>query len=836
MNTATNYNPSIPDDNRAVQHAEDDSTCYHCGLPAPTDEYTLEIHNQKRVFCCTGCQAVASMIHQGGLDQFYEYRSQLNHRPESQSIDYTLYDRNDIQEKFVIDNGDHSKTAYLLLDNISCAACVWLIEQYMQPVEGLVRIRVNASSHQCQITWDTNRQSLSLLMEKLANIGYHPQLYTQQEQQQQQLQHQRKLLLRLGISGFGMMQVGTVAIALYAGAFQSIEDQWVQFFRWLGLIVATPIVLFSAQPFWSAAWRNLKNIITLRKGHLIMDVPVSIAILLAYIASVWATISASGEVYFDSIAMFTFFLLLGRYMETRLRYRNQQASSTMTELLPLTVTRVYASQSSGSSRDTNLDTHDEPEEIISLDAIAVGDHVRIYSGNTIPCDGVVLEGKSAVIEAVLTGEAEPVPKSEGDQLIAGTVNTDGSLLMQVTATGEQTRLSTISRLVQEAEQDKPAVQKLADKVAGYFVATVLFVAFAVFVSWYFIEPQAALWVTLSVLVVTCPCALSLATPTALTAAVSMMRRQGLLVLKGHVVETLTQVSHVVFDKTGTLTKGVPTVESVILSDASITEENVLAIAAALEQGSSHPIAKAFEPYSHRFVAGDLESVIGAGVSGVIDDYRYHLGKAEYALGTAATPVEIPEKGQSLVLAKDGVLLAVVTLSDQLRHSASVAIDQLKHADIHTEILSGDSQPAVKAVADELQMDYCANQTPEKKLAYLRQQQQQQHCLMMVGDGINDVPVLAGADVSVAMDSATDFARTHADSVLMRGDLTILPNALKVAQKTKSIIRQNMAWALGYNLLALPLAAMGFIPPYLAAIGMSLSSLIVVFNALRLYRS
>lgn len=793
--------------------------CYHCGLPVTRpNEFTYAIGGQDQQFCCPSCQAVATVIHEGGLDQFYEYRSQLNRRPDELQDSFVLYDREDIQRDFVDLHENQEATAHLLLDDITCAACVWLIEQRLQSVEGVLSVRVNASTHQCLLRWDQTKIALSAVMFILAEIGYRPQPLTYDHQEEQQKRHQRKALMRLGVAAFGMMQVGMLAIALHAGALQGMDEHWLSFFRWVSLLVATPVVLFSAQPFWFTAWKNL------RQKHLTMEVPVSLAIVLAYIASIWATIAGTGEVYFDSVSMFTFFLLLGRYLEMRTRYNNQQKTHGMTRLLPLVARRV----------DKN---NTQQSESIVLTELSEGDYVQVISGETIPCDGEVLEGNSAVIEALLTGESLPVNKSCGDQVIAGTINTDGSLLIRATAVNRETRLSTIERLTAFAQQDKPKIQELANNVARYFVAAVLIVSAAVFAFWSFHEPESALWITLSVLVVTCPCALSLATPTVLTATVAAMRQQGLLVLKGHVIETLTQVNRVIFDKTGTLTYGKPKIAEVRVLDSDLSEQDVLSIAAALEQGSSHPIAHAFADYVGSCDAKEREIVTGAGVQGLISmdgqTHSYRLGKPVFAL---AEQIDLPSKEQWIVLSRDQEAIAWFNLSDVLRTSAEIAVKGLQLQKIGADILSGDNEHVVSQMANQLSCDhYLAGVSPEDKLDYIRSQQKQQQTVLMVGDGINDVPVLAGADVSVAMDSASDFARTNADAVLLNGDLSVLLKAMQLSQRCKQIMRQNITWALLYNLLALPLAAAGFIPPYLAAIGMSLSSLIVVINALRVGR-
>lgn len=822
--------------------ASESTACYHCGLPVTRpDEFTYVIAGEERQFCCPSCQAVATVIHEGGLDQFYEYRSQLNRRPDELQDSFVLYDREDIQRDFVDLHDNQEATAHLLLDDITCAACVWLIEQRLQSVEGVLGVRVNASAHQCLLRWDQTKIALSAVMFILAEIGYRPQPLTYNHQEEQQKRHQRKALMRLGVAAFGMMQVGMLAIALHAGEFQGIDEHWLSFFRWFSLLVATPVVLFSAQPFWFTAWKNL------RQKHLTMEVPVSLAIVLAYIASVWATITGTGEVYFDSVSMFTFFLLLGRYLEMRTRYNNQQKTSGMTRLLPLVVRRVdkradknkvYASDAL-TFNDASIvsDEANKSGETILLAELNVGDYVQVISGETIPCDGEVIEGNSAVIEALLTGESQPVNKSCGDHVIAGTINTDGSLLIKATAVNRETRLSTIERLTTFAQQDKPKIQELANNVARYFVAAVLIVSAAVFTFWSFHDPESALWITLSVLVVTCPCALSLATPTVLTATVAAMRQQGLLVLKGHVIETLTKVNRVIFDKTGTLTYGKPKVAKVRVLDAALSQQAVLSIAAALEHGSSHPIAHAFAEYAGKYSAKERRVVTGAGVHGMInidgETHCYRLGKPLFAL---AEELALPSKEQWIVLSREKVAIAWFNLSDVLRTSAEVAVKGLQLQKVGADILSGDNEHVVSQMAKQLSCDhYLAAVSPEDKLTYIRSQQKQQQTVLMVGDGINDVPVLAGADVSVAMDSASDFARTNADAVLLHGDLSVLLKAMQLSQRCQQIMRQNITWALLYNVLALPSAAAGFIPPYLAAIGMSLSSLIVVVNALRVGR-
>ncbi|MCV6625398.1 MAG: heavy metal translocating P-type ATPase, partial [Cellvibrionaceae bacterium] len=608
-----------------------------------------------------------------------------------------------------------------------------------------------------------------------------------------------------------MMQVGMVAVALYGGSMFGIAEQWQGYLRFISWIFATPVVFYSAVPFYQAAWRALKT------RHLVMDVPVSLAILLAYFASCWATISNGPDVYFDSVSMFTFLLLIGRYLEMRARHRAGFAAGNLAQLIPPTAHRVLAEDANNT-------------ETVPVKLLQVGDKILVMSGETIPCDGMVYDGNSQVDESLLTGESVAVAKAVGSQVAAGTVNTDSPLWLEVSAVGQATRLSAISRLVAQAEQEKPAQVAIADRVAGIFVGAVLVVAAAVFTFWWQHKPEDALWITLSVLVVTCPCALSLATPVALTAATNRLRRQGLLVSKGHVVEMLTRLQRVVFDKTGTLTEGQPQLDQVELLVDGIDRQQALALAAALERGSSHPIAKAFKPYGGELVMAAVRAHTGQGVSGSWQGSDYRLGRSNFSLAAEG------EAEAGLLLSRDGVAIARFHLADPLRPSAKGAVAQLQQRGYEVELLSGDAHATVCHIADSLQIDHASSEvSPEQKLEKIQAYQATGERVMMVGDGINDVPVLSAADVSVAMGGAADIAQTHADCLLLSDDLNGLNLAMETAAKARRIIWQNMSWAIAYNILALPLAAAGMVPPYAAAIGMSLSSLLVVINALRLNR-
>jgi Cu2+-exporting ATPase len=707
----------------------------------------------------------------------------------------------------------------LVISGISCAACAWLIEHRLNQLEYVISANLNLTTHRLLLVWQDDDIKLSQILEEIHQLGYQAHPFSATSAEQQRVQESKTAFRRLAVAGFATMQVMMLAVPLYVGALQGILAQYEVFLRAASMLFATVVVLYSARPFFSAALRDI------RTHHLTMDVPVSIAILMAYFASVWSTVNQGPEIYFDSVCMFTFFLLTGRFFEMRARHRMTQAGNNLLDLMPAAAIKSCP----------------EGDTVIAASDIQVGDLLIIKPGQQIPADGLVESGISAVDEAALTGEYLPIDKSQGDSLIGGTYNVESQLLMRVTATGADAELNTIMRLMDRAQQEKPAIAIFADKVASRFVAAVLIIASSIAIIWSFIDPSQAFWITLSVLVVTCPCALSLATPTALTAATASLREQGFLISKGHVLEGLNQIDRIVFDKTGTLTRGELSLEQTIPASADIPldEAQALKIAASLEQYSNHPIARAFSSNAY-FATDNIEQVTGQGVKGLLlnitgqEDTIYRIGRADFAFPAAPISPPLHDDRQWLLLANEEQPLYWFALSDSLRQGAVPMVKQLKAWGIEVSILTGDPSVQVEAVAQALNItDVHKGLSPAQKLEFAASWQQQGERLMMVGDGINDVPTLARADIAVAIGQASDLTKTNADAVITNNSLMTLLQAINKGRKSNRIIRQNIYWALLYNILALPLAATGFIPPWAAAIGMSVSSLIVVGNALRL---
>ncbi|MBE2294488.1 MAG: heavy metal translocating P-type ATPase [Phycisphaerales bacterium] len=846
-----------------------ETACFHCGLPVPSDVHcAVVIEGQRQAMCCQGCEAVAEAIVAAGLTDFYRHRTAPSRRLEDLIPEplrgLELYDRPDLQRGFVRADGEHVREAELILEGIVCAACVWLNERHVNALPGVLEFRVNYSTHRAWLRWDQRQVKLSQVLEAITAIGYVAHPFDPNRQEALQKRERAVALRRLAVAGLGMMQVMMLAVGLYVGEYQDMEI-WVRdFLRWICLILTIPVVIYSAQPFFSAAWRGL------RRRQLGMDVPISLAILAAFLASIWHTWQGNGEVYYDSVTMFIFFLLTGRFLEMTARHRAGRISEALVRMLPATATRLDAAG---------------VEQVVPVAELVPGDRVLVRPGETIPADGQVEEGASSVDESLLTGESLPLSRQRGDALIGGALNMESPLLMQVEKVGAETVLSAIIRLLDRAQSEKPQLALLADHIAARFVTALLLVATIVWLIWWSLSDfDTAFRITLSVLVVTCPCALSLATPTAIVAATGALTRLGVLTTRGHALETLAQTTVMIFDKTGTLTYGRPQVVTVE-PKSGLDAQYCLALAAALERGSEHPVGRALAEAVEMAIptAIDQRNSPGDGVEGWIEGQRYRVGRPSFV--AALSGVEIAEYSddrdiasvtvQSPPLAKGGEggfesrrsyeippgppfskgggerlpasswvalgdetgLLAWFQLTDTLRPGAQTAVAELKARGLRILLLSGDQPETVAYIAREVGITEAAGGLlPQDKLERLRALQAEGAVVAMVGDGINDTPVLAAAQVSLAMGNGTQLAHATADMILLSERLEHLARSVDTARRTLIIMRENFAWAIGYNLIALPLAAGGWLTPWMSALGMSFSSLLVVVNALRLRQS
>ncbi len=805
--------------------------CYHCGLPVPQGaHFVVTIGGAPREMCCAGCQAVAQAIVDNGLDDYYRHRDALPESPREALPavlgELTLFDHPDVQKSFVRPLSGHEREASLIIEGITCAACVWLNEQHLTRQAGVTAVEINYATRRARVRWDEQRIRLSGILAAVAAIGYHAYPYDAARSEEIAQRERRSALWRLFVAGFGMMQVMMYAVPVYLADEGTMSADIEHLMRWASLVLTLPVVLYSAAPFFRNAWRDL------RLKRVGMDVPVALGVGAAFAASLWATLIGAGEVYFDSVTMFVFLLLGGRYLEMLARHQSVRS-----------IERVGRASPAFADRLTSFPSLQTERVVVS--ALQPGDRVLVAPGQIIPADGSVLQGESEVDESLLTGESRPIAKAVGSDLTGGTVNIRSPLVQQVEKVGEATRLASIVRLMERAITEKPRAVQLADRVAAWFVTALLLLALATGIAWSQIDSSRALWVFVSVLVVSCPCALSLATPAALAVATGAFSRLGLLVSRGHAIETLARADHFVFDKTGTLTWGrLRLLETQPL--AGLSAEEALRLAAALEQGSEHAIGAALRNAAplggHRPAVQVLQTFTGEGVEGTLDGRKLRLGRAVFAGVLHGQP--LPPVAQALfatgdtcvVLAADSGWLAIFRLGDELRDEAGGLVRRLRDLGCNITLLSGDSDEAVGQVATPLAIENAhGGMTPQGKHDFIARLQAEGAVVAMVGDGVNDAPVLAQAQVSVAMGGGTELARNQADIVLLGEDLGRLAEAVMLARRTRRIVRQNLGWAFAYNLSAIPLAMLGWITPWMAGIGMSASSLLVVANALRLQR-
>ena len=803
-------------------------SCYHCGGDLSSDSsYQAELGGVPRLFCCAGCMAIAHTIHGQGLESFYARRIPLGSKPENstglldQVPDHLLaYDDPVLLERFTRMTGHQDELETTLrLEKIRCAACVWLNEQHLRRLSGVKDVQINYVTQRATVIFYPNQIQLSGLLHAVEQIGYGAWPFEPSEAADQSKKERRQLLMRLGVALLGMMQVMMFAWPTYTGA-EDLLSEHALLLGWTSWALTVPVVIYSAGPMFVAAWHSVR--LFPKTKMLGMDVPVALAIGLAFVAGTINLVTNMGQSYFDSITMFVAFLLGARYVELLARQDAQGGAEALAKQLPATCQR--------------LDNHPESNMAKSVPVVRciVGDVLRISPGEIIPVDGILLSGESQLDESLLSGESRPIAKKIGDLLYAGSHNMISPILMKVEAVGQRTRIAGIAALLDKALQAKPEVVGLAEKWAGYFVVFLMTASLFTALTWLYLDANRAWEVSVAVLVASCPCALSLATPAAMAAAQGAVTKLGLLVVRGHVMEVLSKTTDLVLDKTGTLTTGNPKLQKTFQVRSDYTPKRALAVALAMELGQKHPLAFAFRQ------AAESQQVEPAILS---DDCISELGKGlrsgNLRLGSRAwvgiNEQEKYDDQSSLVyLSDEKGLIAVFALLDTARDGAQELIDAAKKKGIHVHLVSGDDPQTVAWWARHFGIDdHVGGALPEDKLKFIEKLQANGKTVWAVGDGVNDAPFLAKANISVAVGSGAPLAQAGADAVLTSESLKPLTQALALADKTRSIMQQNLTWAFVYNMVAIPIAMMGWVNPWVAGIGMSLSSLAVTLNAWRL---
>jgi Cu2+-exporting ATPase len=795
--------------------------CYHCSEPVPRGlRVFARIADRDEPVCCVGCKAVAELIHANGLSAYYQFRS----RPDAdaglrqQPSAWAHYDADDMQSRYLHREGDTAETT-IEIGGLYCSACVWLLENALKRHKSTESIAVSPATRRAVIRWNVAAMPFSELLGTIAGVGFRPRPLAAGHAPDSAHDEYRHALKRLLVAAAAGMQVMMFAVALYAGDFFGIEGAIEKFLRTISLLVTLPIVFYSARPFFAGAWRGL------RARSPGMDLPVAIAIAAAFLASVRATLLDQGEIYFDSVAMFVLFLSASRFFEMRARHRSDDQAYALASLLP----------------DSAIRIRDGSEETLSVDSLRVGDLIRIRSGDVMPVDGEVESGNLSVDESMLTGESLPVERAPGAQVLAGSINRDGIAKVRVTRTGAGTSLAEVGRLLERAKADRPPVALLADRIASYFTVGVLILVALTGAVWLQIDPTRAFEIVLATLVVTCPCALALATPTALAAAASTLASHGFLLVRSRLLEVLGRSATLVFDKTGTLTEGRPKVLRTECYRDDWSASRCLALAAAIETASTHVLARAFAAHERprEFAIDNVQASAGQGVEAVVGGAKWRIGSAAFVANLSRAPIPpgtVDASCTRVLLGCEECIVAQFAIGDELRADAGATLDALRHAGFRLVIASGDRETAVASVAGKLGVEeWHSGMLPEDKVSLVRKLRRGGRKVVMVGDGVNDAPVLAAADASIALDAGTALARATADAVVLGKRLGSVLDGVRVAQLTRRIIRQNIAWAIAYNLTAVPLAASGMLAPWMAALGMSLSSLVVVMNAMRTHR-
>ncbi|KAA0914174.1 heavy metal translocating P-type ATPase [Psychrobacter sp. ANT_WB68] len=909
--------------------------CFHCGDPVPQPPFHTEILGQSREMCCMGCQLASQSIVEAGLEQYYLDRSEINRTASlpTQLTRLEAYDHDEIKSQFVYAQ-DGMSVAELSVNNLRCAACTWLIESRLDELDGISQCQVNLTNQRMRVIWDEDKLPISRILGVINEIGYEAKPYRQDTHEAMLARHNSQMLLRLGIAALGSMQAMMYAVAIYFGEYSDMLIFQRDFLRWVSLFVSTPVFFYAGIPFFTSAWSAI------RARQVNMDVPVSIALVVTFFASLYATITGQGETYYDSVSMFIFFLLAGRYIEHNARLKAATMANDLVVVEPVLVQkiaedkdaaeRILEQLAQNALKETALDKESEqftnpnsnlavdetsivsksmPDFMQSMDvniqqltsrvaqdwqqsnntptslskteytlnnkpkdkqmvtahSLQVGDIIMVEAGSEIISDGILLSPTATVSQSLLTGEGDLILKAQGDYIVGGAQNDSQPFEMLVTALPEDSQIGLIDRLMNRAMSEKPKLAQQADKLARWFVARILVLSALVFIGWYIVDPSQAIWATVAVLVATCPCALSLATPIALTVATNRLASYGFLTTRGHTLQTLAEITHVAFDKTGTLTYGKPNLLNIELmasndattdtNDASDKKNHLLAIAAALEVGSRHPIAHALLTAAYQLhlpATQALKHYPAGGVEAMIDGMLYRIGHVDFALdrtnnnANADNDLTIDliahRASSAVVLSRQNSqsnawqALACFYFNDKVRDSAPSMLNALKELGIEPVMLTGDPSPQALVLAEDLGIKAAYNGlSPTDKVNHIQALQAKGAVVLMVGDGINDAPVLAAADVSTSIAGAADLAQVSSDSIILNGQIEAITAAKRIADKTKRIIKQNLRWALIYNSSVLIPAALGYVPPWLAAIGMSLSSLFVVLNALRLKR-
>ena len=783
--------------------------CSHCHLEFDESVMIKEKDNADLNFCCNGCQGVYHLLKDDGLDSFYDKlgKNKLS-KPLAVGSDSSNFDMESFETRYIKKTEEGFNRVDLIIEGIHCAACIWLNEKVLNETAGIVDININFTNNKAKIIWDEDVIKLSEIINKIRSIGYNAYPYNRTDSEIKATKNKKDFFLRMSIAIFASMNIMMIDIAKYTGYFTGIDPEMLRIIHMAEFIFASPVLFYSGWIFFKGAYYGVKNKI------INMDFLVSAGATLTYIYSLYVLFGGAGDSYFDSVAMIITFVLVGKYLEV---LGKKSAVDTMDKIksqIPLEATLIVG----------------DGKKVVSLDEINIDDIIEVKTGEKACVDGEVTSGYSSFDESSISGESLPVSKKVGDKIFSGTINTESVIRYKASKNYANSTLNHIVELLEDSLNSKPKIEDTTQSTSKYFSVMILSLALATFAGWYFYEGsfENALIIGISVIIIACPCALALATPIASLIGISWLTKEGLLFKEAKFIETFANIDAVVFDKTGTLTSGKLSVKDVALS-LSKEELNILY---SLSDSSTHPVSKAIKLHLEKSYDNlknleleQIEQIPALGIQAVYNDNIIYGGRLENNVEYKTTIYHftINEK-----------LLATFELEDKLRDDAAATIEYFKNENITTILCSGDNEQAVANIAKQVGVDhYNAKMSPIGKATYIKNLRDSGKKVVMVGDGINDSLALSRADISIAMGNGADIAIEISDIVILNDKLSGITKSFYISKRTFSFIKQNLMISLLYNIVTIPIAMMGYIIPLVAALSMSLSSLLVVGNSLRI---
>jgi Cu+-exporting ATPase len=765
-------------------------------------------------FCCKGCQGIYHLLSDEGLDSFYDKIGDTKlSAPTKQYEDSQNYNAPAFYERFVTFNEEGFAEVSLIIEGIHCAACVWLNEKALQKMEGVVDVNINFTTNKAHITWADEVVNLSSIIDMIRAIGYDAFAYDPSIQEDRANRQRKDYYLRMAVAGFSLMNMMSISFAQYHGYFSGISDDIVTILNVGEWVLATPVLFYSGWIFFKGAYFGIKN-------HIVnMDILVATGAVLTYFYSIYITLFHLGEAYFDSVTMIIAFVLFGKFLEVLSKKSAADTMDVMSKHLPTEVNIIV----------------DGVVKSVSVNDVKVGDIIELHNGEKVALDGVLIDGEGSFDESSLTGESVAIYKKAGDKIISGTISIDATIRYKALKDFAHSTLSNLIAMLENSMSKKPRIEQLANRLSEYFSSTILIFALLTFLIWWFWphDFDTAFMVGISVIIIACPCALALATPVATLVGLGLGAKRGILFKEAAQIETMANIDTVLFDKTGTLTQGRPEVIKAHWLDESVDKRLINALC----KSSKHPISRGVAEYLDIDETIELDEINTITAKGMAGRYKSMvlLGGSRAFMQDRGLTCKIDTKNNSsFYFAIDGEIKALFELKDRLKEDAKETIKYLKNQALETVILSGDAKEVVEDIASELDIKrYQSTMTPESKAQYIENLQSQNKKVMMIGDGVNDILALAQADIGIAMGSGSDIAIDVSDVVLMYDSLTSLKEAYKISKTTYRLIKQNLALSLVYNAITIPLAMAGYIIPLVAAVSMSVSSLLVVANSMRI---